>query len=153
MGATPIFSQIFDKYTCPEVVSDYVQEEPLVVDIPLPDLFDQDGPQEIPIVKTANFLNMSILPTTNTVLSENFPLNFHHLSLLPMTELEERPKTVLDACQTDLQVDLVASLVAASALPESMVLADAMENLSLINGLYWTTDGKMWVLDDLELWY
>jgi hypothetical protein len=70
-----------------------------------------------------------------------------------MTELEERPETVLDACQTELLVDLVASLVAASALPESVILADAMENLSLINGLYWTKDGKMWVLDDKDLRY
>jgi hypothetical protein len=106
------------------------------VDIPLPVLSDQDESHEPPIVKAANFLNMYILPTANTVLSENVPLNFHHLSLLPMTELEERPETTMDACLTDLQVDLVSSLVAASALPESVVLAHAMENLSLINGLY-----------------
>ena len=71
-----------------------------------------------PIIKTPNFLNMSLLPTANTIPSNAAALNFHHLSLLPMTELEERPETVLDACQSDLQKDLVTALVTASALPE-----------------------------------
>ena len=96
---------------------------------------------------------MSLLPTANTIPSNATTLHFHHLSLLPMTELEERPETVLDACQSDFQRELVTALVTASALPESVVLANTMEKLSLINGLYWTKDGKMWVPDEGDLRY
>jgi hypothetical protein len=39
-----------------------------------------------------------------------------------MTQFQDRPVTVLDACQFDLQVDLVTSLLTASVLPESVVL-------------------------------
>jgi hypothetical protein len=34
-----------------------------------------------------------------------------------------------------------------------VILADAMESLALINGLYWTKEGEMWVPDDKELRY
>jgi hypothetical protein len=84
------------------------------VDIPLPVLSDQDESQEPPIVYTPNLLNMSILPTAVTVLSDTVQLTFHHFSLHPMTHLQERLETVRDACQTELQVDLVASLLTAS---------------------------------------
>ena len=43
------------------------------------------------------------------------------------------------------------ALVTASALPESVVLANTMEKMSLINGLYWIKDGKMWVPDEGDL--
>jgi hypothetical protein len=49
-----------------------------------------------------------------------------------MTQFQDRPVTVLNASHTDLQVDLVASLLTASVLPDSVVLADAMEKVSSI---------------------
>jgi hypothetical protein len=74
--------------------------------------------------------------------------HFHNMSML-----DERPEDVLDACQTDLQHDLVAALTIASALPESKVIAQEMESLTFTNGLFWTKDGKMWVPDDKDLRY
>jgi hypothetical protein len=64
---------------------------------------------------------MDILLTAHATLSDAIPLNFHHLSMCPMALLEERPEDVLDACQPELQVDLVAALNAASASPESKI--------------------------------
>jgi hypothetical protein len=100
---------------------------------------------------------MYILPTANTVLLDTVQLIFHQFSLHPMTLLQERPETVRDACQTELHVDLVASLRTASVLHEFVVLADqcinAMERFSSSNGLYWTKDGKMWIPDDQDLRY
>jgi hypothetical protein len=85
------------------------------------------------------------------IVSDAPTIYFHHLSFCLMAMLEDRPEDVLDACQPDLQVDLVTSLTAASALQESKVLAEEMEPLSFVNGLYWTKDGKMWVPNDLDL--
>ena len=123
------------------------------IDVPYPIFSQEEDAEPSLMVKTEFFFNMSVLPTANTVFSNQPALQFHHLSLLPMTDLEERPETVLDACQSNLQVDLVAALVNASALPESVILANAMEKMFLINGLYWTKDGKMWVPDDKDLRY
>jgi hypothetical protein len=94
---------------------------------------------------------MYILPEAHVTVSMAPTIYFHLLSFCPMALLEERPEYVLDACQPVLQVDLVASLTAASALPESKVLAEEMERLSFVNGLYLTRDGQMWVPDDYDL--
>jgi hypothetical protein len=94
---------------------------------------------------------MSILPEAHVTVSDAPTIYFHHLSLCPMALLEERLEDVLDACPPELHVDLVASLTAACALPESKVLAEEMETLSFVNGLYWTKDGKMWVPYDFDL--
>jgi hypothetical protein len=42
-------------------------------------------------------------------------------------------------------------LTAASTLPESEVLADVMDHLSFVNGLYLTKNGMMWVPSDIDL--
>jgi hypothetical protein len=65
--------------------------------------------------------------------------------------LEQRPQVVLDAGQPVFPVDLVASLTAASTLPKSKVLAEAMDHLFFGNGLYLTKDGMMWVPSDIDL--
>ncbi len=86
LGDTPNYSHIFDKYTCPEVIPVPSQNEDMSLDVPFPIFIEEDNAIDIPIVKTANFLNMSVLPMANTVLSHQAPLNFHHLSLLPMKD-------------------------------------------------------------------
>ena len=110
-------------------------------------------PSDLP--HNLSFCNISILHPAHLAPSTAPTYHFHNLTLNPtnMSMLEERPEDVLDACQTELQQDLVAALTKASALPESKVIAQEMESLTFTNGLFWTKDGKMWVPDDKDLRY
>jgi hypothetical protein len=91
-----------------------------------------------------SFCNISLLHPANLVPSSAPTYHFHQLALNPtnMSMLEERPEDSLDACQSNLQHDLVAALTIASSLPESKIIAAEMESLTFTNGLFWTKRGK-----------
>jgi hypothetical protein len=77
-------------------------------------------PKDLP--HNHSFCNISILHPAQLAPSSAPTYHFHNMSML-----EERPEDALDACQTELQHDLVADLTLASALPEFKIIAREME--------------------------
>jgi hypothetical protein len=62
-------------------------------------------------------------------------------------------QNALAAVHTSLQENLLAAIIAATAMPEYRDVAVNVENFNLLNQLYWTKDDKIWVPDHSYLRY